>query len=258
MAKPRINPKLLKRVAALTKQGVPQNEIAVQLGVHRNSIYRYQKTLGLSAWPQLSAEEERTIVDLLKAGHGVSWIGRQLRVGEHQARLVAKKYNIRKVYHPRGFAHFHPTAEHLMRITDLALSHQYSAKAIAKMTRVPYRTVVRICHQVLACEKFLGGGTRVGLESYLATKWRSTHRRPLEQPMEISPSYFVWKFFRYSLLPGATLSQEEMDVCASILLEARTKFFGKPADAESYLSELRELVFAQLVATSPSTPVAVN
>jgi transposase-like protein len=251
-----------EQVRKMTARGMRQGDIAAKLGVSRDTVYRAQKKLGLRAWQEVSPEEERTIVDLLEAGYGIRKIGRELAVAESRVCQIAKKFKIRHMYNPHGRVRFNATAKQVERITDLALTHLLSATEIAKTVGVPYRTARRICHQATACEQFLGGGTRVGLESYLPTKWRSNLRAPREEesmiPMEMSPSYFVWKFFRFALLPGTTLSQKEIQTCADILLAARCKFFGPPADEQAYLSELRDLVVLQLIAASPSTPPAVN
>jgi hypothetical protein len=172
--------KPLTKIKRLTLAGWRQNEIAERLGVHRNSVYRAQKKLGLQAWKGITPEEEKVILELLNAGHGTSWIGKELGCGEYQVRVVARKHGVRRQYRPGRYFHFHATAEQIMRITDLALSHRHSAKAIAKIVGVPYSTTKRICHQVLNCERFIGGTTKIGLDSYLPMKWREAFPKKAE------------------------------------------------------------------------------
>lgn len=88
---------LREKIRLATLAGKQQKEIAVELRVHRNTVYRAQKRLGLQA-RQISITEaqEQEILHLLRRGRGTSWIGKHLGVGEHQARLVVKRFGFRR------------------------------------------------------------------------------------------------------------------------------------------------------------------
>jgi hypothetical protein len=167
MATRRINPGLLQKVKALTLADKRQDEIADALNIHRNSVYRHQKRLGLHAWQGITEEQEKVTLDLLKAGRGVSSIGKDLGCGEYQVSLVKKKYGIRRRIGQVGYR-WKPTTRQVVDIMDLALSHQISAAAIARKVGGPYKPVLRLCHKACGCERFITGRA---LDSYLPMRW---------------------------------------------------------------------------------------
>lgn len=175
--KPRINAELLAQVKERTLSGKQQqDEIAIELGIHRNTVYRYQRALGLHACQGISSEQEETILRLLKT-RGTSWIGKELGVGEHQVRLVVKKYRFRRRRGQHGYR-FHPTTAQFIKIMDLALSHTKSAAEIARIAGTPYKPTLKICHRVTACERFITGRK---LDSYLPMKWAKNNIGSAEQ-----------------------------------------------------------------------------
>src|SRR5882724_411163 len=107
---------LMERIKLLTRQGVSQREIGERLGRSRSYVYRAQKRLGLHACQGITEEQEKQILLLLKQGHGTSKIGRDLGVGEHQCRLVAKKYRFERQKGERGYR-YHLTNAVILRIT---------------------------------------------------------------------------------------------------------------------------------------------
>lgn len=164
----RIKKSLLATVERLTLSGMRQNEIAKKLGVHRNSVLRYQRRLNLPAWRPTTPAEEREILRLLLSGRGTSSIGKHLGCGEYRVREVARKFEIKRGRGHSGFR-WKPDARAYLRLMDLCLQHKHSCKQIAKIIDAPYRTTVRLAHKILSCETFLGG-TDGRLDSYMPMK----------------------------------------------------------------------------------------
>jgi hypothetical protein len=194
MTKPKHDPKIRwltdtekETIAALTGQ-LSQKEIGEKLGRHRSDIYRAQRALGLQLkrhgprCPDLTRKQELKILSML-AKHGTSWIGDHSRFSAHQARLVAKKYGFRRQF-GQPWYRWQPSREKLREIINMALSHDFSVAAIARITHSPYRPTLRIIHLVLGCEKFISGSSY--LDSYLPSKYRSPLTK--ESATEVAPA----------------------------------------------------------------------
>jgi DNA-binding CsgD family transcriptional regulator len=155
MARPDRNPKQLERIRELTLGGHSQKEIAARLRIHRNSVYRYQRAQGLRAWPVVSCEQEERILALLKQGYGTRKVGRELGVGEHQARLVAKKYHFRRKRGSLGYRYrLSPAmrkkiAEEIKHHRDFGLNLAWKYRH-----HVSYKTILKMAHEILRCPRF--------------------------------------------------------------------------------------------------------
>jgi transposase len=160
-----------------------QRQIAEKLGRHRSSIYRAQEWAGLEGkrhgprCSDLSLNQEQRVLELLRIPWSQEKISRKLGVGLWQVRKTARKYKFKKPL-------WTPTPRQFLKIMNLALDHKYSAIDIARMVNGPYRPVLKICHRVLKCEKFIGGQTKNGLDSYLPMKWRETSMNPQQETTE--------------------------------------------------------------------------
>jgi predicted transcriptional regulator len=129
MSKDTLRPDVLDKIKSLTLQGTWQKEIGEQLGLSRTAVYLAQKNLGLHARLPLPDETEKEILRLLRAGMGTSKIGRELHTNKYQAKLVAKKYGIRRAPAQKRAARekkvpqfrWHITADEKNKIRELTL-----------------------------------------------------------------------------------------------------------------------------------------
>jgi hypothetical protein len=171
MAAPKINQEILQTIKQLHADGWRQDEIASVLRIHRNSVYRYQKLLGLRAWQGISEKTEKKIRKLLTGpAWGASRIARFLDVSEHQVLLVKRKIKFqRRPGDP--YYRWRPTINQFVKIMDYALAspRKHSIAEIARICGTPYKPTVKLCHKICQCERFL---TTPTLDSYLPMKHR--------------------------------------------------------------------------------------
>jgi hypothetical protein len=167
MATPKLNHDILEKVKQLHGEGKQQNEIGRILGLSRSTVYRAQELLGIHAWPVITEEEEKAILELLPT-HSISWIDKELGYGEHQVRLVAKKHGFRRRDGERGYR-WKPSSRQFIEIMNLALDGHDSAASIARKIAGPYKPVLRVIHKVRKCARFLTTRT---LDSYLPMRHR--------------------------------------------------------------------------------------
>jgi DNA-binding CsgD family transcriptional regulator len=158
-----------EKVRALTLAGKRQSEIAVALSLHRNSIYRAQKSLGLHACQGISDAQEKQVLGLLRSGRGTSWIGKTLGVGEHQARLVATKFNFRRKRGEVGYR-YHLSEQVLAKILEEIREHRNFARQIAWKYHVAYKIVLALARKELGCERFRSGYGTPALSSHFPQK----------------------------------------------------------------------------------------
>jgi predicted transcriptional regulator len=161
-----LSPKTKECIIRLSrrKPPMPQKQIAVLTGVHRNSVYRTQREFGLRARPQRPSTA--AILDLLRRGVSRYRTAKALGTTESVVRYIAENNNLKPGHHPRPF-----TAEQAHGIMQDIFSGLYSGVAISKRTKTDYKKTMRIIHEVRACSRFLGGITPIPLDSYFPQKW---------------------------------------------------------------------------------------
>ena len=188
----RLDPELLQEIKILTLGGKGQKEIAALLKVHRNRVYRFQRRLGLRACRVLPLEVEQHILSLLKSGMGTSKIGRELGVGEHQARKVVAKYRFRRRPGEYGYR-YHLSRAKRKRITEDILHRRDHAAPLARKHGISYRVMLRIVKETLGCERLTPGNPKQALESPFAQKWPELFAAARETitPGEDSADLFV-------------------------------------------------------------------
>jgi DNA-binding CsgD family transcriptional regulator len=171
-----IDRQLDEQIAAMTRSGLRQKQIAERLGRPRGFVSRAQQRLGLHAWQGISEEQEKQILALLKQGHGTSKIGKELGVGEYQCRLIAKKYRFKRRKGEPGYR-YHLTSAVILRITEDILDRRAPALLLAKKYDVSYKKILKMAHAILKCQKFLSGATKTPLDSDLPQRWPSAKLR---------------------------------------------------------------------------------
>jgi hypothetical protein len=142
-----------RKIEQLTRSGKRQAEIAFLLRIHRNSVYRAQRALGLTACQRPSPEVEAQIVPLLRSGLGTGKVCRRLNVTEHFVRLTARK---NKFHRKPGYRSHLPRAKR-RRIVDEIKNRRNFAVDIAAKYHASYKTVLRMAHSVLGCPVFRPG-----------------------------------------------------------------------------------------------------
>jgi Homeodomain-like domain len=140
--------KLRIKIAELTPRK-SQKEIARELDVHRNTVYRTQKALGVTARSRTSPSraKERKILALLRSGVSRAAIETSQHATVHAVRRIAEAHGI-------------TTRQKLTEVQTLQVladivGRNASALAISKRRGVPHKTVLAMAHQVLKCERFL-------------------------------------------------------------------------------------------------------
>lgn len=151
------------KIRALTLACKYQEEIARQTKTSRSTVHRYQREMGLCPpyrgrrKPELPEALENEVLTLLKSGRGTSWIGKHLKIGEHQARLVAKKFDFKRKIGEVGYR-YNLSDSKRAKIIEEIHARQNFARDIAWKYRVAYKIVLALAHQELACPKFRSGG----------------------------------------------------------------------------------------------------
>jgi DNA-binding CsgD family transcriptional regulator len=157
-----------QQIKTLTLARVSQKEIGQRLGFSRGSVYRAQKRLGLHASQGATPEQEEEILRLLRSGAGCSKIGRQLGVGEHQCRLIKKKYEIRRKLGERGYRHPLSASKRAKILGDIKLRIA-SAVVLAERHHVGHKLILKLAHQIFGAARFLPSA-KWPLRSYFPQK----------------------------------------------------------------------------------------
>jgi hypothetical protein len=159
-----MNAKTKKKILALTAAGKSQDEIARRLHVHRNTVYRVRKSLGLEVprfgarIPVLTPEQECRIFILLCAGVGTGRIADKLDIAQSRVRAFAESHRFGRRRLWDGIAE-----EMREKIIGEIREHQDHASAIAEKYGLSYKVTLGIAHQVLHCPKFRPGSKGAGL-----------------------------------------------------------------------------------------------
>lgn len=154
----KVNPATLERVKELTLSGASQKAIAQELGVHRNSIYRYQRDAGLHAQKRPALELQNQILKLLQKGITRKRVETMLGVSEWDVRRIARLHEI-------SSRNKLPAAKVLRLVADI-LDRRGSAAALARKHGCGYKQALRLAHVVLKCDKFVSN-SQPPLSSYL-------------------------------------------------------------------------------------------
>jgi transposase len=143
-------------IEQLTRAGKRQAAIARLLGMHRNSIYLAQRELGLSAWQRPSPEVEAQIISLLRSGLGTGKVCRQLGVTEHFVRLTARKNRFHRKPGEVGYRSQLSPAKR-QRILEEITQRRNFGTHLASKYKVPYKLILKLAHETLACPRFRAG-----------------------------------------------------------------------------------------------------
>jgi predicted transcriptional regulator len=139
----------LDRIEKMTLEGVRQKEIAAALGLHRNTIYRGQKSLGLIAWQTniLPAATKNKILHLLKRGMSRKRVEQMLHVTVTAVRKIAEEHNLSSRNDPLS-------PEDRVKFEDEILNHRNFGVDLAEKYKIPYKRVLREAHKILNCTHF--------------------------------------------------------------------------------------------------------
>lgn len=174
--------KMQEQIRALTLDGKQEREIADIVGVHRNTVYRAQKQMGLTLNRPgfrgriLTDNQKAEVLALLKSGWGTSRIGRHLGCGEHQVRLVVKKFKFRRKPGEVG-CRYHLSSAKRARIVEDILQRRDFALNIALKHHVAYKIVLALAKQTLGCPGLRCGYGQPPLSSNFPQK---NHRNSLK------------------------------------------------------------------------------
>ena len=152
-----------KTIRALTAAGCSQKEIAARLGRSRSWIHKLQRRLRIThdrhgPRPRvvITPALEREILSLLKAGRGGSRIGKDLKIGEHQVRLIVAKHRFRRRQGELGWkGEIDPATR--AKLVDEIENHRNFAAHLADKYSVPYKAVLKLAHETLQCPRFRSG-----------------------------------------------------------------------------------------------------
>jgi Homeodomain-like domain len=148
----KINGLLMRQVAAHLANGKSQKQIATWCRVHRNTIYRIQKILGLTARPEPPSPEQ--VKRLLDRGNGWRKAAAKLGTSEHVVRYIAEQNGFRRK----------PTAIPARLVEDI-LAHKDYALGLSRKYHTDYKRVLALVHDTLGCGRLTPGKTLLPLDS---------------------------------------------------------------------------------------------
>jgi len=148
---------VLEKVRKMTVAGVRQRQIARIVGVHRNSIFRAQRKLRLSACQPLPTATRRRIRYLLRRKRwGTSRIAKHLGISEYQVREIAKRSGFERRPGEIGWrSHLSPDV--YAKLVDEIQRHQNPASEISRKYGLPHKLILRLAHAVLGSGPFRTG-----------------------------------------------------------------------------------------------------
>lgn len=150
-----MTPEQKNTLLRLTRSGKSEKEIAAILSVHRNTVYRVQKSLGLSLkrhgprTPEISSRVETKIICALQAGVSQRQAAAFFHVRESAVRAIAKKAGIKR----------RPAIplELRARIAEEISARRNYARDIAGKFGISYKAALRFAHELLASPEFRRG-----------------------------------------------------------------------------------------------------
>jgi DNA-binding CsgD family transcriptional regulator len=162
---------LVEKIRRLTLAGKSQKQIVRLTRTSRGTVYRCQAKLGLNLprhgrrSPPLPEAQEAEVLALLKSGRGTSWIGRYLGIGEHRARLVAKKFNFRRKLGDVGYR-YRVSAAKREKIVEEILGRRNFCRTLAHKHKVSDKFVRKLAHELLGVSAFRSGYAEPLLSNY--------------------------------------------------------------------------------------------
>ena len=162
-------------IARLTRAGWSQQAIMHRLGCSRDTVYRCQKKLHLTGkrhgprCPEPTPGQRRAIFKLLGTGMGTARIAKVLGLTQHVVRRESERANFR---HKRGpgqrttmtDAERAEIRAAIMRRADHALN-------LAQHFHRPYKTILKMCHEVWGDGHFSPGQSWPPLSSALPQRY---------------------------------------------------------------------------------------
>jgi transposase len=156
-----------RNIAALTREGVKQIEIARRFGCGVDTVRAAQKASGIGRWVMLTPEVEREAVALLRLGHGQYRVAQMCRVSQKKIHKLLAKYRIVHKAGDPGLKLKKP--EVYRQLVDAVRKREDFVIRLAEKYGVSPCTVSRIAHENLGDGKFLPKWPP--LESYIPQKW---------------------------------------------------------------------------------------
>jgi transposase len=157
----RFDPVLRRRISELKREGLSQKEISARLHVHRNSVYRHLRALGLTGnlpGPQNRPDKktQRKILALLMRMSRKD-VQQKLGVSEWAVRKIAEANSIRGI----------PPAVRAKIAEEIRGHHNYLSDILWKFRnhRVGYKTVRQIAREELGPAYFRKGASKPPLSS---------------------------------------------------------------------------------------------
>jgi transposase len=124
----------LRRAIARLSGRLSQKEIAEKLGVHRNTIFRHQKALGLHARNTPDRKTQRKILALLQTMSRAD-VERKLHVSTHAVRKIAEANGIRWIPPAVRAAIADEIRGHRNYVTDLCWKYRRGYKSVRQIAR---------------------------------------------------------------------------------------------------------------------------
>jgi len=144
------------KIRQLVLAGARTTDVVTKMHLNRNTVMRWRKRLGLSSKPILPAGK---VLALLRKGIAQKKIARTLGVSQCAVSRFARAAGFVRPPRPLSETQILALMADIFRRADFA-------RALAQKHDVSYKLVLKLAHQLLACEKFLPGW-RTPLSSYL-------------------------------------------------------------------------------------------
>jgi transcriptional regulator with XRE-family HTH domain len=157
---------LREKIVEFTRQGKHQKEIADALGVHFNTVYRYQKRIGLRAAHRMTTPLTKArILRLLRGKRRFTYTeiatltGTTKKIVSH----IAGKANLRR----HGGI---PDGIRAALVEDI-LHRRAHALSLARKYHAPYEAVLKLAKETLGCAGLRPGCPKIPLESFFPQRW---------------------------------------------------------------------------------------
>ena len=159
----KLNPKIrwhltaaeCEQIAALRSQGLSQTAIAMRLAISRNTVRRVLRKSGLPTLVPMRYRE-KDVLDLLRQGIERRTIGRMLKVPHRAITRYARENGFTRLTRPKPNPRI--SAQRLAELENDIVNHRATAAGLYRKYRndgVGYRWILRMAHEILACERFL-------------------------------------------------------------------------------------------------------
>lgn len=152
-----MTPERIQKIVELTRSGWRQKDIASELGMHRNTVYRAQHKSGLAAFVRqtLTESQEKKVLELLETGMGTVRIAEELGLRQSAVRNFART---NRFHHKCGPGQrYHLSRAKHAKILNEIINHRNPALTIADKYDVSYKLILRMARKALNCERFRSG-----------------------------------------------------------------------------------------------------